>query len=59
MLLFLPILGLAFGSRQYTKQRTELIVFLTPRVIFDNSDLQDASEELKSHLRKLKRTVKE
>lgn len=55
----LPIIGAAFGSRTYSKSRTELIIFLTPRVIFDNSDLQDASEELKSHLRKLKRTVKE
>jgi general secretion pathway protein D len=55
----LPIVGAAFGSRTYSKQRTELIIFLTPRVIFDNSDLQDASEELKSHLRKMKRMVKE
>jgi general secretion pathway protein D len=55
----LPILGAAFGSRSYSKQKTELIIFLTPRVIFDNADLQEATEELKSRLRKLRHTITE
>ncbi len=54
-----PILGAAFGSRSYNKQRTELIIFLTPRVIFDNADLQEASDQLKSGLRKLRHTIRE
>lgn len=53
----LPVVGSLFGSRSYSRDRTELIVFMTPRVIFDNTDLLDASEELKSRLKKLKRTV--
>jgi general secretion pathway protein D len=55
----LPILGAAFGSRSYSKQKTELIIFLTPRVIFDNVDLQEASDELKSRFRKLRHTITE
>jgi general secretion pathway protein D len=53
----IPILGIAFGSQTYSKQRTELIVFMTPRVIYDNTDMVDASEDLKSRLKKLKRDV--
>jgi general secretion pathway protein D len=55
----IPFLGAAFGSKSVSTDRTELIVFMTPRVIFDNTDLLDASEELKSRLKKLRRIVKE
>ena len=55
----LPIVGSAFGSKSYNKDRTELIVFMTPHVIYDNNDLQEASQELKDRLRKLKKYVKE
>ncbi len=55
----LPVIGGAFGSRSYTKDRTELIVFMTPHVIYDNNDLQEASNELKDRLKKLRRYVKE
>jgi general secretion pathway protein D len=55
----IPFIGHAFGSKSYSKDRTELIVFMTPRVIFDNTDLMDASEELKSRVRKLRRIIKE
>ncbi|MBS1834883.1 MAG: type II and III secretion system protein, partial [Acidobacteria bacterium] len=55
----IPILGAAFGNRSYSRDRTELIVFMTPRVIFDNNDLMDASEELKGRVRKLRKIIKE
>ena len=55
----IPILGMAFGSKSYSKDRTELIVFMTPRVIYDNNDLTEASDELKTRLRMLKRYVRE
>lgn len=55
----LPVLGAAFGSRSYGKERTELIVFMTPRVIYDTNEISEASEELKSRLRRLRRYVKE
>jgi general secretion pathway protein D len=55
----IPVLGGAFGNRSYSKGRTELIVFVTPHIIYDNADLQEASEELKSRLKKLKKDVVE
>jgi len=55
----IPILGAAFGSRSYSKSRSELIIFLTPRVIYDTNQLQDASEELKSRLKDVSRMSKD
>jgi general secretion pathway protein D len=55
----LPVVGAAFGSRSYTKSRTELIIFLTPRVIYDMNGIVDASEELKSGLKRLSREIRD
>jgi general secretion pathway protein D len=55
----IPILGAVFGSRSYSRERTELIIFLTPRVIFDQNDMLDATEELKSNLKRLSRHIRE
>jgi general secretion pathway protein D len=55
----LPIVGAAFGSRSYGKKRTELVIFMTPRVIYDNTDMIDASDELKNSLRKVRKLIKE
>jgi len=51
----LPFIGSAFGSRSYGKERTELIIFMTPRVIYDTNQLQDASDELKGRVTRLLR----
>ena len=55
----LPIIGAAFGARSYSKERTELIVFMTARVIYDTNEISEASEELKSRLKKLNKIMKE
>jgi general secretion pathway protein D len=55
----LPIVGLAFGSKAYSHDRTELIIFMTPRVIYDTNQIQEASDELRSRLRKLAKMVKD
>jgi general secretion pathway protein D len=55
----LPIVGAAFGSKAYTRERTELIVFMTPRIIYDMTNISEATDELKSRLRKLNRYLKE
>jgi general secretion pathway protein D len=56
----IPILGTLFGSQSYSKARTELIVFLTPRVIYDTDQIVDASDELKQNLKNVtKMMVKE
>jgi general secretion pathway protein D len=55
----IPYLGAAFGTKSYSTQRTELIVFLTPRVIYDTNETADASQELKEKLHKLRRMIRD
>ena len=55
----IPILGFAFGGKSSTKARTELIVFLTPRVIYDTNQMAEASDELKTKLKGLQKLIKE
>lgn len=53
----LPYIGAAFGSKNSTTQRTELIIFLTPRVIYDTTQMADATEELKEKVRGLRKVI--
>jgi general secretion pathway protein D len=55
----LPVLGAAFGGRSSNLQRTELIIFITPRVIYDTNEAAEASDELKSKMRRLQRMMQE
>ena len=55
----LPIIGAAFGAKSYTKSRTELVVFLTPRVIYDTNQMVDATDEIRSGMRRINRMVKD
>jgi general secretion pathway protein D len=55
----IPVVGALFGSRSYSKERTELIMFLTPHVIFDSNQLLDASDELKDQIKALRKDIKE
>jgi general secretion pathway protein D len=54
----IPVLGAAFGSKSYSSSRTELIIFLTPRVIYDTSQISDATDEIKSGLKNIQRMMK-
>jgi general secretion pathway protein D len=40
------------------KTRTELIIFLTPRVIYDTTQMADATEELKQKVRGLRKLIR-
>jgi general secretion pathway protein D len=53
----IPGLNFLFGGHSSSKQRTELIVFLTPHVIYDTHHISDATEELKNQLHTLKKVV--
>lgn len=53
----IPVLGAAFGSKSTTKTRTELVVFLTPRVIYDTNQMLDASDELIRKMERVKRLM--
>ncbi len=53
----LPYIGGFFGSKTYSHDRTELIIFMTPHVIYDANDLLEASQELKDSVRHLRKYV--
>jgi general secretion pathway protein D len=55
----IPILGAAFGAKSTSKERTELVVFMTPRVIYDTNGIAEASDELKSKLKRLTKIIQE
>ena len=59
MLHRLPIVGAAFGSKNYSKSRTELVVFLTPRVIYDTAQIQDATDEIKTNLKRIQKMMRD
>jgi general secretion pathway protein D len=54
----LPGVGMLFGSKTSSRDRSELIIFMTPHVILDESDLIEASNELKARVRKLGKYIK-
>ena len=43
----IPVFGAAFGRKSTTVRRTELVVFLTPRVITTSTELDDVMRELR------------
>jgi general secretion pathway protein D len=55
----IPGIGAAFGSKSVSRERTEMIIFMTPKVIYDTTDIVEASDELKSRLKRLQKIVKE
>jgi general secretion pathway protein D len=55
----IPYLGNLFQTTNISKGRTELIVFLTPRVIYDTNQISEASEELRQKMKNLMKSIKE
>ena len=55
----LPLVGAAFGSKSYNTSRTELIIFLTPRVIYDTTQILDATEEIKTNLKRVGKMMRD
>ncbi|MDZ7782695.1 MAG: hypothetical protein U5K56_07050 [Halioglobus sp.] len=49
----LPVIGALFGAKTTEGSRTELIVIITPRVIFNDSDLRNVSREMRRQMRGL------
>ncbi|WP_321475905.1 type II secretion system secretin GspD [uncultured Paludibaculum sp.] len=54
----IPILGYAFANRSSNRERTELLVFITPHVIYDTNEMTDASDEMMSKMRRLQKLIK-
>jgi general secretion pathway protein D len=55
----IPILGGLFGAKGTNSGRVELIIFLTPKVLFDNSQVMEATDEIKSGLTKMQKMMKD
>jgi general secretion pathway protein D len=55
----LPGIGALFGAQNITKSRTELIVFLTPRVIYDTNQMVEATDEIRSNMKRIQKLSKE
>jgi general secretion pathway protein D len=55
----LPGIGALFGGKTITKDRTELVVFLTPRVIYDTNQMVEATDEIRSNMKRVQRLSKE
>lgn len=51
-----PLLGNAFSTQSDNRNRTELVVFLTPHIIRSKEDAQEASDHMRSKLKRLKST---
>ncbi|MGD0662139.1 MAG: secretin N-terminal domain-containing protein [Syntrophorhabdales bacterium] len=49
----IPIIGSLFGYSAKSETRTNLLVFLTPKIVYDAKTLQKISDELKSRQEKL------
>ena len=54
----IPFIGAAFGQKNHSTQRTELIIFLTPLVIYDTTQVTYATEELKEKVKLLSKMMR-
>jgi len=54
----IPVVGGIFGGKSRSTSRTELVVFLTPKVIYDTNGVLDATEELKSRMDRVLRLMR-
>ena len=48
-----PIIGPLFGTTEKTRDRTELLVILTPRALYNDEQLRQASDEMRDQVRDL------
>lgn len=48
-----PVLGALFGTKSDTTKRTELLVIITPKVVYNEQELRDVSREMRERMRGL------
>ena len=46
-----PIIGPLFGTTEKTRDRTELLVIITPRALYNDAELQQVSNEMRDQIR--------
>jgi general secretion pathway protein D len=49
----IPVLGGLFGDQQLTNNRTELVMFITPRVVDNEIDLKGIVDDLRRRMEKI------
>ena len=49
----IPVVGSLFGTDTDTSNRTELLVIITPRALYNESELRDVSKEMRARIRNL------
>ncbi len=50
----IPVLGALFGTKANNGRRTELVVIITPRVLFNEEEARAVTREMRSRMRELK-----
>ncbi len=55
----IPFIGAAFGNKSITTNRTEMVIFLTPHVIYDTTGLAEASDDLVRGMKRVQKLVRE
>jgi general secretion pathway protein D len=55
----IPGLSWLFSQKSYSKARTELIVFLTPHVLYDTNAMTDATDQLRDKMKVLQRVIRD
>jgi general secretion pathway protein D len=50
----IPVVGTLFGTTNKTRARTELIVFLSPRIIRNSVDAKAMTDELRERMQLVK-----
>jgi len=46
----IPVIGALFGHQDVTKDRTELILMITPKIVSDSSQAREVTDELRHKL---------
>jgi general secretion pathway protein D len=49
----IPVIGGLFGDQSLTKNRTELVMFITPRVVETEADLKGTIEDLRRRMQQI------
>ena len=55
----LPGIGALFGAKSVSKDRTELVVFMTPRVIYDTNQMVEATDEIRGSMKRIPKLIKD
>ena len=53
----IPVLGGLFGTQEYDKKRTELIILMTPHIVTDHIQSKSVTEEFKEKLESIKKEL--